>query len=140
MRLIPETSKISVHAPCSPVHAKPEWGRLPGSHRLTAPNLVVQRDRRSIRFDTKFALERADACPVLDQRQVWLTLPAVAAHHPPVCVLPARILFDDALAQVCGGGVSPGVEVEVAEPPERVEVCQTQTFTDQRRPVFVGVV
>src|SRR5215469_5570552 len=71
---------------------------------------------------------------------MWLTLPAVAAHQPPVCVLPARILFDDALAQVCGGRVSPGSEVEVAEPPERVEVREAQTFTDQRRPVVIRVV
>jgi hypothetical protein len=98
-----------------------------------APDLVVQFDRRQIRFDTQFTLERADARPVLDQRQVWLTLPAVAAHQPPVCVLPARILFDDVLTQVCGRRVSPGTEVEVAEPPEYVEVCEAQAFPDQRR-------
>ncbi len=39
-----------------------------------------------------------------------------------------------------GGRVSPGIEVEVAEPPKRVEVCEAQTFTDQRRPVVIRVV
>src|SRR5580704_18359685 len=105
-----------------------------------ASNLVVQCDRGQIRFDAQFTPERADACPVLDQRQVWLTLPAVAAHQPPVRVLPARIFFDNAPTKVCGLRVSPRVEVEVAESPKRVEVCEAQTFTDQRRPVVIRVV
>ena len=33
----------------------------------------------------------------------------------------------------------PGIEVEVAEPPQGVEVCEAQTFTDQRRPVVMVV-
>jgi hypothetical protein len=51
--LIPGRSKVSVPAPGSPAHAKlRRVAGCPGSHRLMAPNLVMQRDRRQIRLDT----------------------------------------------------------------------------------------
>ncbi len=51
-----------------------------------------------VRVHTEFRCQCLDACLVLNKGQVLLTLPAVAAHQPPVCVFPAGIAFDDPLA------------------------------------------
>ena len=69
-----------------------------------------------------------------------LALPAVAAHQPAVRVLPAGVFFDDALAQARAGGVVAGVEIQVAQPAQGVEIGQAQALPGERGPVLVGVV
>jgi hypothetical protein len=67
-------------------------------------DLVVQSGGGWVWVDAQFRRERLDARSVLYEGQVRLALSAVAAHQPPVRVLPARIAFDDPLAEGRAGG------------------------------------
>src|SRR5712691_8408045 len=69
-----------------------------------------------------------------------LSLPAVAAHQQAVRVLPARIPFDDAVAQARAGRVSPEAEVQTAQTAECIEMGKAQAFAGKRCPILVRVI
>ena len=99
----------------------------------------MQAGRGRVGVHAQFRRECPGACLVLHEGEVRLTLPAVAAHQPPVCVFPARIAVDDPPAECCAGGVTATTEMEIAEAAERVEVGKPEVIAGKRRPLLVEV-
>ena len=99
----------------------------------------MQAGRGRVGVHAQFRRECPGACLVLHEGEVRLTLPAVAAHQPPVCVFPAGIAFDDPAAERRAGGVTASAELEIAEAAKRVEVGEPEMIAGERRPLLVEV-
>src|SRR5262249_55744826 len=77
---------------------------------------------------------------ILPQREMILSLTAVAAHQEAVSILPTAITRQDQLTNRDARGEALLLEVDLAEAIKRIQISDAQTFPIKYRPLFVGTV